>query len=104
MVFHDAYTYFAARYGFEVVGVVVSNPEGELSAQDIVELQEVIEAHGVQVIFAEPQFNTEILDVFVDESGVTVGELMDTFADRVESYIDLMRFNRDSLVDRLGAS
>ncbi|MDQ3443296.1 MAG: metal ABC transporter substrate-binding protein [Chloroflexota bacterium] len=38
VVFHDAYTYFAARYGFEVVGVVVQNPEVEISAQEVVEL------------------------------------------------------------------
>lgn len=104
VVFHDAYTYFAARYEFEIVGVVIQNPEVEVSAQEVVELQGVIEEHDVPVIFAEPQFNTDILGVFVDASGVEVGELLsDAFAGRVESYVELMRFNRDSLVEHLRA-
>lgn len=102
VVFHDAYTYFAARYDFEVIGVVLKNPDAEISAQEVVELQEIIEANNVPVVFAEPQFNTDILQVFVEENGVAIGELLtDSFGDRVDSYIELMRFNRDSLVTHL---
>jgi zinc/manganese transport system substrate-binding protein/manganese/iron transport system substrate-binding protein len=103
VVFHDAYTYFAARYGFEVVGVVIENPEVEISAGEVVDLMQVIEGHDIDVIFAEPQFNTGVLDIFVSESGVEVGELLtDAFAGRADSYVDLMRFNRDCLVRHLG--
>lgn len=103
VVFHDAYTYFAARYGFEIIGVVLKNPDAEISPQEIVELQEIIETNGVPVVFAEPQFNTDLLDLFVDENGVVIGELLtDAFAGRVTTYIELMRFNRDSLVTHLG--
>lgn len=105
VVFHDAYTYFAARYGFEVIGVVLKNPESEVSAQELVELMEIIDTHDILVIFAEPQFNTDVLDVLADETGVDVGELLtDTFAEGVTTYVDLMRFNRDSLVSHLGST
>lgn len=105
IVFHDAYTYFAARFGFEVIGVVLSNPEAEISAQEVVELQRVIEETGVRVIFAEPQFSTEVLSVFVTENDVVIGELLtDAFSGRVTSYLDLMRANRDSLVHHLGGA
>jgi ABC-type Zn2+ transport system substrate-binding protein/surface adhesin len=54
------------------------------------------------VVFAEPQFNTDILDIFVQESDVVIAELLtDAFADRVDTYVELMRFNRDSLVAHL---
>jgi ABC-type Zn uptake system ZnuABC Zn-binding protein ZnuA len=103
VVFHDAYTYFAARYGFEVVGVVLQIPEGEISAQEVIELQQIIADREVPVIFAEPQFNIEVLDIFVQEDGIVIGELLtDAFAGRVTTYIDLMRFNRDSLLAHLG--
>lgn len=103
IVFHDAYTYFAARYDFEVIGVVLNNPEVEISAQEVVELQWVIEESGVRVIFAEPQFNPGVLSLFVAENDVVVGELLtDAFAGRVTTYLDLMRFNRDSLLEHLG--
>ncbi len=103
VVFHDAYTYFAARYDFEIVGVVIQNTEIEISAQEVVELQGIIADRDVPVIFAEPQFNTGILGIFVDASDVEVGELLtDAFSGRVDSYVELMRFNRDSLVYHLG--
>ncbi len=101
-LFHDAYTYFADRYGFDVVGVVLQNPEVEISAQEVMQLQEIIADHDVSVVFAEPQFNTDILDIFVQESDVVIAELLtDAFADRVDTYVELMRFNRDSLVAHL---
>jgi ABC-type Zn uptake system ZnuABC Zn-binding protein ZnuA len=103
VVFHDAYTYFAARYGFEVIGVVLNNPEAEPSAREMVELLEVIEEHDVSVIFAEPQFNTGFLERLAEEASVQVGELLtDAFVGRVDSYLDLMRFNLASLMEHLG--
>jgi len=102
VVFHDAYTYFAARYDFEVVGVVLRNPENDISAQDVIDLQRAIAEHDVRVIFAEPQFNTDILDVIVEDDDVEVGTLLtDSFAGQVDSYIGLMQFNRDSLLKHL---
>lgn len=105
IVFHDAYTYFAARFDFEVIGVVLNNPEVEISAQEVIELQRIIEESGVRVIFAEPQFNSELLSLFVTENDVVIGELLtDAFAGGVTTYLDLMRFNRDSLVQHLGGT
>lgn len=102
IVFHDAYTYFAARFDFEVIGVVLNNAEAELSAQEVIDLQRVIDESGVRVIFAEPQFNPEVLSLFVAENDVVIGELLtDAFVGRVTTYLDLMRFNRDSLVHHL---
>jgi manganese/iron transport system substrate-binding protein len=103
IVFHDAYRYFAARYEFEVIGVVLRNPQAEVSAGELAELELIIEREGVPVIFVEPQFNTDVLDVIASEQDVVVGELLtDSFAGRVDSYIDLLRYNRDSLVEHLG--
>jgi ABC-type Zn uptake system ZnuABC Zn-binding protein ZnuA len=82
---------------------VIGNPGVEISAQDVIELQEVIESTGVNVIFAEPQFNTEVPSVFVQENGGVIGELLtDAFAGRVTTYVELMELNRDSLVQHLG--
>jgi ABC-type Zn uptake system ZnuABC Zn-binding protein ZnuA len=95
--------YSATRYDFEVVGIVIRNPGVEISAQEVIELQDAIESAAVNVIFAEPQFNTEVLSVFVQENGVVIGELLTgAFAGRVTTYVELMEFNRDSLVQHLG--
>jgi manganese/iron transport system substrate-binding protein len=103
IVFHDAYTYFTARYDFEVTGIVLRNPNTEVSARELAGLEDTIQTSGVNVIFAEPQFNIDILSVLIDEHDVIIGELLtDTFAGDVSTYVELMRFNRDSLVEHLG--
>jgi zinc/manganese transport system substrate-binding protein/manganese/iron transport system substrate-binding protein len=105
VVFHDAYTYFAARYGFEVVGVVIRNPQADISAGEVVELLRVIEEYDVPVIFAEPQFTPSVLDSITAEADVEIGMLLsDSFGDEVDSYLEMMRYNRDSIVRYLGES
>ncbi len=102
VVFHDAYTYFSARFGFDVVGVILANHDAEPSAGEMADLIEVIEQNCVTVVFAEPHFNTDVLDVVADEAGVAIGELLtDSFAGQVSSHPELMRFNRDSLMRHL---
>lgn len=105
VVFHDAYTYFAARYGFDVVGVVIQNPQVDISAGEVVELLRVIEEHDVPVIFAEPQFNTSVLDAIAAEADIEIGMLLsDSFGGEVDTYLEMMRFNRDSIVRYLAGS
>lgn len=102
LVFHDAWRYFAARYNFEVIGIVLENPNAEVSAQEMVHLLEVMEDHDVNVVFAEPQFNVSVLNLLEQEGDVEIVTLLtDSFAEGVESYADLMRFNRDQLVNAL---
>ena len=102
VVFRDAYRYFAARFDFEVIGVVLPNLDGEPAAQDIVDLLSIIDQSGVGVVFAEPQFGDDVLSLFEAESQLVVGMLMsDSFTNDVSTYVDLMRFNRDSLVAHL---
>lgn len=106
VVFHDAFTYFAARYDFEVVGIVMQGAEaGEVSARSLVDLMNTIETYDITTIFAEPQFNTDVLSVIQDEMDIRIGELLtDSFAGRVSSYLDLMRFNRESIVKALAGT
>ncbi|MCO5214932.1 MAG: metal ABC transporter substrate-binding protein [Thermomicrobiales bacterium] len=103
LVFHDAFRYFAARYDFEIIGIVLENPDSEASARDIADLLNVIDESGIDVVFAEPQFNTSVLDVLSAEGDVTIATLLtDSFADEVDTYIGLMEFNRDQIVEYLG--
>lgn len=102
LVFHDAWRYFAARYNFEIIGIVLENPNAEVSAQEMVHLLEVVDEHNVNVVFAEPQFNVSVLELLEQEGDIEIATLLtDSFTEDVDSYIDLMRFNRDQLVDAL---
>lgn len=102
LVFHDAWGYFAARYHFEIIGVVLENPDAEVSARQLVDLLTIIDENNIHVVFAEPQFNTTVLNVLADEGDIEIATLLtDTFTDDVTTYLDLMRFNRDQLVKYL---
>ena len=103
VTFHDAYVYLAQRYGLEVVAVVAPSPGQEPSARDIGELSGAIE--GVPAVFKEPQFNAEVLELVAEEQGVQVLDLLsDAYVDGVGTYIQLMRFNMDQLVEGLGGN
>lgn len=103
VVFHDAFAYFATRFGFEIIGVILPNPNGEPNASDLAELVATIRRFQVPAIFTEPQFDRSLVESIAAEAGVAVGEILtDTFAGRVETYDELMRFNLASLVEHLG--
>jgi ABC-type Zn uptake system ZnuABC Zn-binding protein ZnuA len=105
VVFHDAHRYFATRYGFEVIGYVLRNPGHEPSAQEIAELHKTIDQAGVTVVFREPQFSAAVIERVAEDRDLVVAELLtDSFAGRVETYVDLMHFNVASLVAHLGSS
>lgn len=77
---HDSFGYFAARYGFDVVGVAI--PGGSTltspSAAQIAELVRAIETAGVDVLFAESTSSPAILEAVAEEVGsVRVVELLE---------------------------
>ena len=103
VTFHDAYPYLAARYGLEVVAVVVPSPGQEPSARDVAELIELLRSEGVPAVFKEPQFNAAVLERAAAEAGVRVLDLLsDAYVEGVNSYIELMRFDLAQLLEGLG--
>jgi manganese/iron transport system substrate-binding protein len=102
---HDAFSYFADYFGFEVLSFVAESPGQEPSPEDVANLARDIEREGVPAVFAEPQIEGEgeILQQAADDAGVEVCTLYsDSLDDRVTSYIELMQFNADELTRCLG--
>jgi len=105
VTFHDAYRYLAARYGLEIVAIVVPSPGQEPSAQRIAELTQTLRSEGVPAVYKEPQFNADVLEQAADEAGVRVLDLLsDAYVDGVTSYIELVRFNLQQLKEGLGGN
>ena len=71
---HVSMAYFAAHYGFELLGSVVPNlsTSAEASAANLAELKEVIADEGVSVIFAELGAPDDVVSALADEAGVRV--------------------------------
>ncbi len=105
VTFHDAFPYFAEAYGFELVGVVLENPEAEPSSREVAEVVRTIEEEGVPVVFTEPQFSAGLADTVAGEAGVEVRELYtDTLVDDEagDTYEAMMRTNIDRISEALG--
>ncbi len=102
VTYHDAFPYFARRYGLEIVGVVLKGPGREASAKDVADLSKELQSGGVPAAYREPQFSSKVLDLAAADAGVRVLELYsDAFDSRIQSYVDLMRFDAAQLVEGL---
>jgi ABC-type Zn uptake system ZnuABC Zn-binding protein ZnuA len=102
VTFHDTFPYYADRYGLEVVGVVVESPGREPSAQELAQLVDRIRAENVPLVFKEPQFAGSLQEAVARDAGVKVGTLLtDSFAGRVKSYVEMMRFDTQEIVQGL---
>ena len=67
---HDSFGYFADRYGFEVVGVILSTTtEAEPSAEHLTELVEVVEKYNVPAVFGEATVSERLATSIAEESG-----------------------------------
>jgi ABC-type Zn uptake system ZnuABC Zn-binding protein ZnuA len=102
--FHDAFPYYAAAYGLDIVGVVVPVPGQEPSASEVVALVEAIRAAGVTAIFAEAQFSQKVADQIAAETGATVvGTLYnDSLGEPpADSYVGMMQWDTDRVVEAL---
>jgi len=103
---HDAFAYLADAYGITVAGFVTPNPATEPSLADRRRLTETIRNLDVKAVFLEPNLksrSSELTQV-ADEQHIQVCPIYgDTLDDAVASYIDMMRFNADTLRRCLGS-
>jgi ABC-type Zn uptake system ZnuABC Zn-binding protein ZnuA len=75
---HDALSYYANRYGIEVIGTVIPSlsTEGQPSAGDTAKLVKTIEDAGVKAIFAESSVNPKVEAAIARETGAKVGKAL----------------------------
>jgi zinc/manganese transport system substrate-binding protein len=71
---HEAFAYFAARYGFEVVGVVIPGGStlAEPSSAELAALVRVIRDRAVPAIFAETTQPADLAAAIAAEAGTNV--------------------------------
>ena len=92
VTFHDAYGYFAERYGLTILGFVVEGPEEEPAAGAIATLVERIGALGVPFIFTEPQFSARAIEQVARDSGAAVRTIPSgSLAEEYPSYVEFLR-------------
>jgi zinc transport system substrate-binding protein len=98
VVQHDAFRYFARRYGLVVVGVLSHGGAQEVGSRTFLALVEKGKKEGVRLVLAEPQFQGKAIRTLAEAIGARVAVLYtDTLDDRVRSYLDLLDHNRKAL-------
>ena len=101
ITFHDAFGHFADRYGWESSAFVRSYSSG-VTPGDLVDGMRWIRQEGIKAVFAEPQFNSSVLNRVANDTGVEVGTIYsDSLDDVAPTYIDMMMFNLNSLIQHL---
>ena len=106
---HDTFAYFAARYGFEIVGTAlgsITTEAADPSASEIAALVDAIDASGVAAIFPENTSNADLLEQIASEADVEVGPELytDALGDPGSdggTYIDMITYDVTAIVTAL---
>ncbi|OWY62112.1 hypothetical protein B7486_60175, partial [cyanobacterium TDX16] len=106
---HEVFGYFAERYGFEVVGVIIPGGDtlAEPSSAELADLVEEIEHEGVSAIFADSSSSADLADTLAAETGQDV-EVVSLFTESLgepgsggETYVELIQTNADRITEAL---
>lgn len=102
---HDAWSYFAERYGLRPLGNLYEGPGHEPSARGLARLVDTGRAAGLRAVLSEPQLSETAARTLAGEIGAEV-VMVDPLggpglADR-EGYLQLMRFNALAFARALG--
>ena len=105
---HEALGYYAARYGFEIIGTVIPSPSSmaEPNPAGLERLAETIEHEGIKAIFAEVQHSGDDIKALAAQIGdVDVVTLytgsLGPPGSGAETYTGYLRTNTDLIVDSL---
>lgn len=100
--FHDAWVYFAGRYGLEIVATLETFPGREPSAAYLAATVAQIRSAGVRVIFTERQLNGRTALVVAESADVEV-LVLDPIGGfpGPEDYVDLLRRNAQTILEGL---
>ncbi len=103
---HDSLAYFADRYGFEIIGTVISSTStiAETNAADLAALAAVIEEYDVPAIFTEELESTADADALAARLDVAVVPLVTdslTADPDTDTYVEMMRHNAAAIASAL---
>jgi ABC-type Zn uptake system ZnuABC Zn-binding protein ZnuA len=108
LTYHDAYAYFAAHYGWTVVGAVQPSDFEEPSPKEVADLIDQVRDEDIPAVFGSEVFPSDVLEQIADEAGATYvdvlrdDDLPGEPGDERHSYLALMQFDFVTMVDALG--
>jgi zinc/manganese transport system substrate-binding protein len=105
---HDAFGYFGAAYGLEVIAPEGVSTESEASAQDVAKIIRQIKAEKIPAVFMENITDHRLLDQIASETNAKIGGTLYTDALSLPdgpagTYLDMFRNNIETLTAALAA-
>jgi ABC-type Zn uptake system ZnuABC Zn-binding protein ZnuA len=103
---HESLGYYAARYGFSVVGSVIPSfsSDSDPTARELANLIDLIKSSGARAIFMETGSNTNLAEQIAGETNARI--VTDLFTHSVSAangpaptYIDMMKYNVTQIVN-----
>lgn len=104
VTYHNAFSYLAERYGFEVAEFLVENPEAEPNPRDLARLVALLRKQERPVVFMEPQLSSgsRYVQTLAKEVGAMIYSLYsDSLSVDVPTYVEMMEYNMRTLVEAL---
>ena len=101
VTFHDAFGHFTRRHGWQNSAFTAGDGT-EVTPGTMVKLMELIKFQGISAVFAEPQLRPGAIRSLSQDGELKVGTIYsDGLDDQVPTYLEMMRFNANSLVEHL---
>jgi zinc/manganese transport system substrate-binding protein len=103
---HDAFGYFANRYGIQVVGAVIPSQtsQAQPSAKDLSDLAALVRREGVKAVFPESSLSPDLAEAVASQTGAAVGE--DLYSDTLgpegssgDTYLNMELANANAIVE-----
>lgn len=106
---HDAFGYFADRYGFEVIGTIIPGGStlAEPSSAEIAELVETIVTNDVPAIFVENIGSEGLAEILADETGMDIkivqltSDALGEPGSATGTYLDMLLYNATAIAGAL---
>jgi zinc/manganese transport system substrate-binding protein len=102
---HDAFGYFAGRYGITVVGAVIPSQttQAQPSAGDLAKLSAVIRRERVRAVFPESSISPKLADAIARETGASAdytlyGDTLGPAGSPGATYLGMEQANADAMV------
>ncbi len=102
---HDAFGYFAGRYGIDVVGAIIPSQttQAQPSARDLSDLAELVQKERVQAIFPESSLSPKLAQAIASQTGASTdytlyGDTLGPAGSSGDTYLDMEEANADEMV------
>ena len=104
---HDAFSYFAGAYGFEIVGLVIPSlaTHVEPSAEHVEGVVRVVREYGIPAVFGETTVSERLAQAIARETGAELVRLysgsLGPEGSGADTYLTMVRTNVERIVEAL---